>query len=255
MNDEDQSLRTFGLIGHPLGHSFSQRFFSEKFSREGISAEYLNFDLDSIDMLPTVLAAHPSLVGLNVTIPYKQAVMPLLDEIDADAAAIGAVNVIRITRKSDGAPHLKGYNSDIIGFTESLRDVLAGRKIAKALVLGTGGASHAIVAGLHKMGIATQLVSRRAAEDVITYADLTAAVMSEHKIIVNTTPLGTWPNTDAAADIPYNLVTAEHVCFDLVYNPDVTKFMALCAEHGATTSNGLQMLHGQAVAAWQIWNI
>lgn len=250
----NQSLRTFALIGHPLGHSFSQRFFNEKFSREGINAEYLNFDIDSIDKLPDILANHPSLVGMNVTIPYKQVVMTLLDEIDTDAAAIGAVNVIKITHTESGETHLKGFNSDIIGFTDSLTRLLAGRKIAKALVLGTGGASRAIVAGLHKMGVETQLVSRHAGEGVITYADLTPQVMNNHKIIVNTTPLGTTPNVDTAADIPYNLVTAEHVCFDLVYNPAVTKFMALCAERGAATSNGLEMLHGQAIAAWHIWN-
>jgi shikimate dehydrogenase len=251
---ENQSFRTFGLIGHPLGHSFSRRFFSEKFAAEGIAAEYLNFDIDSIDKLSDVLAQHSALAGLNVTIPYKQVVMPLLDEIDADAAAIGAVNVIKITRNADGTRHLKGYNSDIIGFTNSLRPMIDGRNLTDALVLGTGGASRAIVAGLHKLGVHTQLVSRKPADGVITYADLSAEVMKKHKIIVNTTPLGTSPNVDAAADIPYNYVSAEHVCFDLVYNPDVTKFMRLCAERGATVKNGLEMLHGQAIAAWRIWN-
>jgi shikimate dehydrogenase len=251
---KNQSFRTFGLIGHPLGHSFSRRFFSEKFAAEGIDAEYLNFDIDSIDRLGSVLDEHPSIVGLNVTIPYKQVVMPLLDEIDADAAAIGAVNVIKVTRNADGSRHLKGYNSDVIGFTDSLSRMIAGRTLTDALVLGTGGASRAIVAGLHKLGVRTQLVSRKPGDGVITYADLTADVVAAHKIIVNTTPLGTSPNVDAAADIPYQFVTPEHVCFDLVYNPDVTKFMRLCAERGAAVKNGLEMLHGQAVAAWHIWN-
>jgi shikimate dehydrogenase len=252
---KNQSFRTFGLIGHPLGHSFSQRFFTEKFANEGIDAQYLNFDIDSIDKLRDVLADNQSLVGLNVTIPYKQVVMPLLHEIDADAAAIGAVNVIKISHTDSGELHLKGYNSDIIGFTDSLRRVIGNRKVSRALVLGTGGASRAIVAGLHKMGIETQLVSRTPGDGVITYADLTETVMQAHQVVVNTTPLGTFPNVDAAADIPYHLLTPNHVCFDLVYNPNVTKFMALSAEHGATVSNGLEMLHGQAIAAWKIWNI
>ncbi len=250
---ENQSLRTYGLIGHPLGHSFSRRFFSEKFAKEGINAEYLNFDIDSIDKLSTVLDEHPTLVGLNVTIPYKQVVMPMLDEIDEDAANIGAVNVIKITHRN-GKRYLKGYNSDIIGFTDSLRKLIVGKAIEKALVLGTGGASRAIVAGLHKLGVKTQLVSRKSGDGVITYSELNAEIMRAHRIIVNTTPLGTSPNVDTAADIPYEYITPEHVCFDLVYNPEVTKFMSLCAVQGAIVSNGLEMLHGQAIAAWQIWN-
>lgn len=251
---KNQSLRTFGLIGHPLGHSFSRRFFTEKFAKESINAEYLNFDIESIDKLTSVLDANPALVGLNVTIPYKQVVMPMLDEIDEDAAKIGAVNVIKITHPANGKTHLKGYNSDIIGFTNSLSKLIKGRNITNALVLGTGGASRAIVAGLHKLGIETQLVSRKKSEGIITYADISNEVITNNLIIVNTTPLGTTPNVDTAADIPYQFITPQHVCFDLVYNPDVTKFMSLCAAQGATVSNGLEMLHGQAIAAWEIWN-
>ena len=244
----------YGLIGYPLGHSFSQGFFNKKFAGEGIDAEYINFEIPAITDLPEIIAAHPTLRGLNVTIPYKQAVLPYLDDIDPTAREIGAVNVIRITRDATGHVRLKGFNSDIIGFTDSISPLLIGKDPKKALVLGTGGASHAVMAGLSRLGISGTLVSRSSRPGVITYADLNEDCMASHTVIVNTTPLGMYPHVDACPDIPYRLVTSEHVCFDLLYNPDVTMFMQRCAEQGATVKNGLEMLLLQAFASWEMWH-
>lgn len=244
----------YGLIGYPLGHSFSQGYFNNKFTGEGINAEYLNFEIPSITDFTEIIASHPTLRGLNVTIPYKQAVIPYLDDIDPVARKIGAVNVIRVTRTNAGHVRLKGFNSDIIGFTDSISPLLAGKDHKKALVLGTGGASHAVMAGLSKLGIEGTLVSRAPRPGVITYADLDEDIMASHTVIVNTTPLGMYPQVDACPDIPYGLVTEAHVCFDLLYNPDVTLFMQRCAEQGATVKNGLEMLLLQAFASWEMWH-
>ncbi len=245
-------MKLYGLIGHPLGHSFSAGYFARKFSAEGIDAEYLNFDLPSADRLPDVVRDHPSLAGLNVTIPYKEAVMPLLDSLSAEAAAIGAVNVIKVTRHG-GHTRLRGYNADIIGFTRSLRPLLRpGHKAA--LVLGTGGASKAVVHGLHRLGIATQYVSRTPHGDSIGYADLTPEVMARHTVVVNCTPAGMFPHVDTCPDLPYALATPDHLFYDLVYNPEQTLFLRRAAERGATVKNGLEMLHLQAEASWEFWN-
>ncbi len=244
----------YGLIGHPLGHSFSQGYFNTKFTGEGINAEYLNFEIPTITDLPEIIASHPTLRGLNVTIPYKQAVIPYLDDIDPTARAIGAVNVIRITRDTSGHVRLKGFNSDIIGFSDSISPLLSNKEHTQALILGTGGASHAVMAGLTRLGINGTLVSRSPRPGVITYADLDEEVMATHTVIVNTTPLGMYPHVDACPDIPYRLVSDSHVCFDLLYNPDVTLFMQRCAEQGATVKNGLEMLLLQAFASWEMWH-
>ena len=244
----------YGLIGYPLGHSFSQGYFNNKFASEGIDAEYLNFEIPSITDLAEIIATHPALRGLNVTIPYKQAVIPYLDEIDPTARKIGAVNVIRVSRNAAGHVHLKGFNSDIIGFTDSISPLLSGKNHTHALVLGTGGASHAVMAGLSQLGISGTLVSRSPRPGVITYADLDDVIMASHTVIVNTTPLGMYPLVDACPDIPYRLVAKNHVCFDLLYNPDVTMFMQRCAEQGATVKNGLEMLLLQAFASWEMWH-
>lgn len=244
----------YGLIGYPLGHSFSRSFFNKKFVGEGIDAEYINFEIPSITELPEIVTSHPTLRGLNVTIPYKQAVIPYLDDIDPTARAIDAVNVIRVTRDTFGHVRLKGFNSDIIGFTDSISPLLTSKKHTHALVLGTGGASHAVMAGLAQLGIVGTLVSRSPRPGVITYADLDEGVMASHTVIVNTTPLGMYPHVDACPDIPYRLVTENHVCFDLIYNPDVTLFMQRCAAQDATVKNGLEMLLLQAFAAWEMWH-
>ena len=243
--------RLYGLIGFPLGHSFSQDYFNQKFEAENIDARYINFEIPEISDLRNVLARNHNLNGVNVTIPYKQLVIPLLDEMDPEAAEIGAVNVIKFVRRN-GRTILKGYNSDIIGFRDSIAPMLTEHH-SHALVLGTGGASRAVSYALRSLGITPQLVSRRPAPGVITYADINPDIIDSHKIIVNTTPLGMYPHVDECPDIPYNLLTTRHLCYDLLYNPDVTLFMKKSADAGAEVKNGLEMLLLQAFAAWHIW--
>lgn len=238
----------YGLIGYPLGHSFSANFFNKKFAEENIPEYYKLFPIDSIERLPNLLTEHPDLKGLNVTIPYKQQVLPYLDTIDKDVQEIGAVNVIKIS--PDGK--LKGYNSDVIGFSESIKPLLSDH-MHRALVLGTGGASKAVCHALKKLGLKVRLVSRIARNDILSYDDLNSDIINTHHVIVNTTPLGMWPATDKAPDIPYHLLTPHHLCYDLVYNPEITTFMKLSSEVGAKVKNGLEMLELQALAAWNIW--
>ena len=247
----DQKI--YGLIGYPLTHSFSQNFFNKKFEAEGINARYMNFELPDIGDLMEVVSEYPALPGLNVTIPYKEQVLPYLDDIDEDAARIGAVNVVKFIRGKGGDLKFKGYNSDIIGFSDSIAPLLNPRR-SKALVLGTGGASKAVVRGLENLGVQSTLVSRSPREGVITYADITPEIMAEHLVIVNTTPLGMYPHVDECPDIPYDCLTNEHLCYDLLYNPDVTLFMSKAAQQDAETKNGLEMLLLQAFASWNIWN-
>ncbi len=242
----------YGLLGYPLGHSFSRAYFNRKFASEGIDAEYLNFELPDVDGLPQLLAEHPRLRGLNVTIPHKQAVIPFLDELSDEARAIGAVNVIRINHTPDG-PHLKGFNSDVIGFVNSIRPLLQPHH-RRALVLGTGGASKAICRGLETMGIEWRYVSRTPREGILTYSSLTPAVMAEYTVIVNCTPLGMFPRTDSSPELPYAALSERHLLYDLVYNPDITQFMRQGRRFGATVKNGLEMLHLQALASWDFWN-
>ncbi len=242
----------YGLIGHPLGHSFSKKFFNEKFQNEMIDAEYRNFDIDTIELFPTIIEEHSNLRGLNVTIPYKELIIPYLDELSEDAQAIGAVNVIKISRNHGGV-HLKGYNSDVIGFTDSIRPLLKPFH-KKALILGTGGASKAIRYGLYKLGIETCFVSRLPKEGMLTYSDLTADIMAEYTVIVNCSPVGMFPHTDERPDLPYQLIGSHHILYDLVYNPDETLFMKSGKEQGSTTKNGLEMLILQARAGWNFWN-
>lgn len=259
------SHREYGLLGYPLGHSFSRAFFLEKFKREGIDADYLNFELPSIDALPAVLDAHPLLFGFNVTIPYKQAVIPFLDVLSEEARAIGAVNAVRIIRDDISAipaaalpanrPYrLKGYNADIIGFTDSLRPLLQPHH-QRALVLGTGGASKAICHGLEALGLEWRYVSRKSSSaQALTYSSLTPAILADYQVIVNCTPLGMFPRIDDAPTIPYAALSPRHLLFDLVYNPEVTTFMREGRRFGATVKNGLEMLHLQALASWHFWN-
>ena len=241
-------MTKYGIIGFPLGHSFSRGFFTEKFAREGIDAQYLNFEIPDVAMLGDILRENPELRGLNVTLPHKQAVIPLLDELSDEAREIGAVNVIRIR---DG--RLKGFNSDIIGFTESIRPLLQPHH-TKALILGTGGASRAIRVGLSRLGIEWTYVTRSPREGMLAYSDLTSEVMKEYTVIVNCSPVGMFPKVDQAPAIPYELLTPKHLLFDLVYNPEDTLFMKKGREQGAIVKNGLEMLHLQAVASWEFWN-
>lgn len=239
----------YGLIGKPLGHSFSASFFNDKFEKENIPEHYSLFPLDNIGQLQQLLNDHPDLKGLNVTIPYKKEVIPFLSELSEAASEIGAVNVIKFG--SDGK--LSGHNTDAIGFRNSIEPLLEPH-MKKALVLGTGGASLAVAYVLRSLGLQVTFVSRKSSPGMLTYSELTPEVIAENHVIVNTTPLGTWPDTDACPDIPYNLLTPAHLCHDLVYNPEITKFMRLANEYGAKVKNGLEMLKGQAVAAWEIWN-
>lgn len=238
----------YGIIGYPLGHSFSRAFFTEKFQREHIDAEYVNFEIPSADMLPGIVQTNPNLRGLNVTLPHKEAVIPMLDELSDEAKEIGAVNVIRVR---DG--RLKGFNSDIIGFMDSIRPLLKPWH-RHALVLGTGGASRAIRVGLQRLGIEWTYVSRTPAPGRLTYADLTSELMEHYQVIVNCSPVGMFPHVDACPDIPYQLLTGRHLLYDLVYNPQETLFLKRGAEHGAAVKNGLEMLHLQALASWRFWN-
>lgn len=238
----------YGIIGYPLGHSFSRAFFTEKFQREHIDAEYVNFEIPSADMLPGIVQANPNLRGLNVTLPHKEAVIPMLDELSDEAKEIGAVNVIRVR---DG--RLKGFNSDIIGFMDSIRPLLKPWH-QHALVLGTGGASRAIRVGLQRLGIEWTYVSRTPAPGRLTYSELTPELMEHYQVIVNCSPVGMFPRVDACPDIPYQLLTGRHLLYDLVYNPEETLFLKRGAEHGATVKNGLEMLHLQALASWRFWN-
>lgn len=242
----------YALIGKPLGHSFSADFFNEKFRREGIDNSYILAPLDSISEVSQLLDGYPDLQGFNVTIPYKEQIIPYLDSMSDEAMAIGAVNVVKV-RNINGKRYLKGFNSDAIGFKESITPLIK-PYMKKALILGTGGASHAVDHVLRSVGIETVKVSRNATSGMFTYTQLTQDVMGNHHIIVNTTPLGMWPDTEACPDIPYELITSRHLCFDLVYNPEVTMFMRKASDRGATVKNGLQMLHLQALAAWDIWN-
>ncbi len=246
--------RLYGLIGYPLGHSFSQDFFNRKFQAENIPARYVNFEIPAIQQLPALVATHPTLAGFNVTIPYKQQILEYLDALDPLAEAIGAVNVVKIYRQPDGSLSFKGYNSDAVGFADSMRPLLADGGHTRALVLGSGGAAKAVVHALRELGVEPEIVSRTARPGVITYADLTPEVMASHTVIVNTTPLGMYPNVDICPDIPYHLLTPRHICYDLLYNPGMTLFMRKAAEEGATTKNGLEMLLLQAFVSWNIWN-
>lgn len=238
----------YGIIGYPLGHSFSRAFFTEKFQREHIDAEYVNFEIPSADMLPGIVQTNPNLRGLNVTLPHKEAVIPMLDELSDEAKEIGAVNVIRMR---DG--RLKGFNSDIIGFMDSIKPLLKPWH-QHALVLGTGGASRAIRVGLQRLGIEWTYVSRTPAPGRLIYADLTPELMEHYQVIVNCSPVGMFPHVDACPDIPYQLLTDRHLLYDLVYNPQETLFLKRGAEHGAAVKNGLEMLHLQALASWRFWN-
>ena len=242
----------YGLIGFPLGHSFSKSFFNEKFQNEGIDAEYINFEIKGIDELPEVLATNPELRGLNVTIPYKEKVLSFLDYISVEARAIGAVNVIRVDHKGDDVV-LKGNNSDVIGFTKSIEPLLETFH-RKALILGTGGASKAINYGLKSLGLETVLVSRFERPGTIQYKDITPDVVKEYNVIVNCTPSGMFPHYDECPDLPYEALDNHNLLYDLIYNPDETLFMKKGRERGAQTKNGLEMLLLQAFASWDFWN-
>jgi shikimate dehydrogenase len=245
-----QPLVHYGLIGRKLSHSFSKRYFSDKFEQEDIDSAYELFEIEEAGQLVNLLREQPQLHGLNVTIPYKQDVMIYLHELSPEAEAIGAVNTIKVLPDHQ----LKGYNTDCFGFEESLRTFLDGQSVDRALVLGTGGAAQAVVYVLEQWDIDYRLVSRRPTDaHHISYADVYDLDLTLIPLIINTTPLGMYPNVDHAPDLPYEDLGVDHFVYDLVYNPPQTQLMRRAAAQGARTCNGLNMLQLQAEKAWQIW--
>jgi shikimate dehydrogenase len=242
-------MRLFGLLGYPLTHSFSQKYFTEKFEQLGIeNASYENFSIPDIQELTTILESKKGLEGFNITIPYKRAVIDFLDEFSGPVKKMGACNCVKIT---DGK--LKGFNTDIVGFQKSLQPFLKPIH-QKALILGTGGASAAVEYVFQQLNISYQFVSRNASEDAISYQDLTKDMLDSHQLIINTTPLGMYPNVEACPEIPFQFITEQHHLFDLIYNPIETKFLKLGKQKGASIQNGYEMLILQAEESWRIWN-
>ena len=249
MDKIEKQKRNFGLIGRNIAYSFSPGYFKEKFQRLGLDGyHYANFDIEDINRFPAIFENNPELGGLNVTIPYKEAIIPYLNELDPVSREIGAVNTIKIT--TDG---LKGYNTDAYGFEEALKPLLKPYH-QKALILGTGGASKAIAYVLGKLQIDYRFVSRKPGPDYLTYKDLDQETMATHQLIINCTPLGTFPDVEARPLIPYGLLRSDHLLFDLIYNPEKTAFLKEGEKRGATISNGLRMLQLQADRSWEIWN-
>jgi shikimate dehydrogenase len=244
-----RDIRRFGLIGYPLSHSFSKKYFTEKFQKEGLKDHvYDLFPIATIDELPGVLSTHPDLIGLNVTIPYKQQVLKYLDASNLPKG-VEACNCIKIENGK-----LTGNNTDVMGFEASFTELLKPHH-NKALVLGNGGATAAVVYVLRKLNIDYKIVSRKIHDgSALTYNDISVAVIKQHTVIINTTPLGTFPNVDECAPIPYEAITSEHFLFDLVYNPEKTLFLKKGEERGATIKNGYDMLEIQAEESWKIWN-
>ncbi len=242
-------MRKFGLVGKNISYSFSRGYFAEKFRDLGLEDHsYENFDLQQISEFPDLIAQMPELAGLNVTIPYKEAVMPFLDRIDEAARRIGAVNTIRV-----GPDGLEGFNTDLIGFRESLKPLLLPQD-RSALILGTGGASKAVAYALGELGISFTYVSRNPGEGRLAYGELNADIMDTCQILVNCTPLGTFPDTDRAPLLPYDLLGPSHLLYDLIYNPPLTAFLKEGQQRGCRIKNGLEMLQIQADRAWELWN-
>lgn len=237
----------YGLIGYPLTHTFSPSYFAQKFAQLGIAAQYDVFPISHIELFPDLLKQHPSLKGLNVTIPYKELIFPYLDEVDAVAQQIGAVNCVHLQNG-----HTKGYNTDVIGFEQSLTPLLQPH-MKQALILGTGGASKAVAYALQRLGIGYRLVSRKAHTAGITYDDVTADLIQQHHLIINCTPVGMYPNVDACVQLPFEGITNRHLVYDLIYNPSTTQLLQHALQRGASIKNGYEMLVLQAEAAWQLW--
>ncbi|MFI3333067.1 MAG: shikimate dehydrogenase [Rikenellaceae bacterium] len=242
-------MRKFGLIGKTLKHSFSAKYFAEKFSHEGITdCSYSLFELEKIEDILLLINQEPELCGFNITIPYKQQIIPYLDSIDIEAERIGAVNCVKIENG-----RLIGYNADIVGLRESIAKLLNGTYVDRALVLGTGGASSAVQYMLGEMGVEFELVSRDPLKSTITYATISPEDITRAQLIINTTPLGTFPDIESAPSLPYAFVSPSHYLFDLVYNPPLTQFLSYGEQRGARILNGQTMLVAQAEESWRIW--
>lgn len=246
----------YGLIGFPLGHSFSKKFYDSKFEKERIAGvSYGLYEIPEIDFFAAILEQEQALMGVNVTIPHKVAVMGFVDELSPEASAIGAVNCIRIERKQGLKPYLTGYNTDVYGFVNSLKPLLKPWH-TQALILGNGGAAKAVRYGLTQLGILFSTVSRQTVEttDFLTYDQLDQELIRSHTLIINTTPLGTFPAVESFPDIPYAFLNEQHLLYDLVYNPEKTTFLKKGEEQGAHIKNGYEMLVLQAERNWEIWN-
>lgn len=244
-----ETIKKFGLIGKNIAYSFSKRYFKQKFSDPLFAdCSYENFDIGSVGQFPEILSQNPDLKGLNVTIPYKESIIPYLDSLSQKAFAIGAVNVIRFTKKGN----LKGYNSDWYGFKKSLEPLLQPHH-QRALILGTGGAAKAVAYALDELGIYYAFVSREPSEKTIDYQHINATTFDNFQIIINCTPLGTYPHIEQCPDIPYDYFTKKHLAYDLIYNPERTEFLKRAKKNGATIKNGYEMLVLQAEKAWRIW--
>ena len=246
-------MRKFGLVGYPLGHSFSKKYFTEKFIRENISdCQYENYPLTGIELMSELISNNSDIYGLNVTIPYKSAVIKYLDFIDEQARSVGAVNVLKLNRSGNKVV-LKGFNSDIDGFRNSILPYL-GDKVANALVLGTGGGAKAVCYVLGKLGIKITSVDIVKLEGVLKYSEITDNILVSNQLIVNTTPLGMFPGITVKPHLNYSCLNNDHILFDLVYNPELTSFLKAGKEQGCTIISGINMLYGQAERAWEIWN-
>ncbi len=242
-------MRTFGLIGFPLTYSFSKKYFSDKFQQEHIAdAEYLNFPIEKIEDV-LLIFENQNLHGLNVTIPYKEAIIPFLDELDSFASEVGAINTV-VFREGKKI----GYNTDVYGFEKALVGICNPDLKIKALILGTGGSSKAVAYVLKKLGIEFQFVSRTQKENTLSYTDLKPQTILEHQLIINTTPVGMFPKAQDAPDIPYSFIISQHLLFDLIYNPEETEFLKRGKQQGAEIKSGLEMLQLQAEKSWEIWN-
>jgi shikimate dehydrogenase len=248
-------MNTYGIIGYPLTHSFSPDYFAQKFVREKLQqAVYKKFEIESIELLPKVIQKQPGLKGLNVTIPYKESIIPFLHALDETAQQVGAVNTIKVSVQKNGKKKLEGYNTDVYGFEKSLSKHIS-KKPAHALVLGTGGASKAVVYVLKKMKIPFELISREKKPNCLSYADLNEAYVEQNKLIINTTPVGMYPHVKDFPPIPYGGIKKGHLLFDLIYNPGESMFLKLGKQEGAQAVNGLEMLVYQAEKSWKIWNM
>jgi shikimate dehydrogenase len=246
-------MRKYGLIGYPLGHSFSKRYFTEKFLNENITGcTYDNYPLQNLDLFQTLISDEPDLYGLNVTIPYKSEIIGFLDYTDPEATEIGAVNVLKIKR-SDGRIRLCGYNSDVTGIRDSLQPFI-NSTMRNAIVLGTGGSSRAVCHVLKKWGMNIYQISRNKSSGLLIYSDITSELIKDARLIINTTPLGMYPDIESKPDINYTLLGSNHILFDLVYNPEFTAFLKMGVKHGCSVISGLKMLHSQAERSWEIWN-
>jgi len=245
-------MKLYGLIGYPLKHSFSKRYFSEKFSKENIDAHYENFEIPSIAEFPNIPTSNPNLFGINVTSPYKAQVIKYIDELSDEAARLNAVNCIKIER-NENSFRTKGFNTDVFGFKNSVEPFLKPHH-TKALILGTGGAARAVAEALRQLDIASQFVSRTPETGMLSYEEVSGEIISELKLIVNASPLGMHPHEEKFPPIPYSALSVNHLVYDLIYNPARTLFLQKAEMHGCTIKNGLEMLHVQAEKSWRIWN-